>query len=93
MVGRSNWCEDINAIAPPPIRSLNLNATKEYEAAVPRQFGTLHERMKYLIMLLNQHLEDVPHDVNVAIYDLETELSHYPTVSPPYGRRTYKCSK
>ena len=69
-----------------------------YLKAEAKQFGDLHERMKWLLQcyeILKTHinstndenLKTASHDVSVAILDLETEVSYSSAASPPYGRR------
>ena len=70
---------------------MKLTATDErirqqYEAAQPKQFGTLHERMKNVIRLVDDH--DVPESLCTAIFDLQTEVSYHDPAVPPFGRRT-----
>lgn len=70
-----------------PGRIAQQNA-REYRGAKPRQFGNLHERMQFLIQLLQKHRREVPREIDVAIYDLETEVRHYKPTRPPYGQRS-----
>ena len=70
----------------------------EYDRVEPKQFGNLHERMKYLVAAVQSatragdHLA-VPREVNDAVYDLETEVRYYPPVDPPFGQRVIKRRK
>jgi hypothetical protein len=60
-----------------------------YDTAEPKQFGTLHERMKYLIALGREcRLWEMHNDVWQAIWDLETEVKYHEPASPPFGHRT-----
>lgn len=58
-----------------------------YRAAEPKQFGNLHERMKYAIAMLQDQHGVVSNDLWHAVWDLATEVKHYRPVEPPYGRR------
>jgi hypothetical protein len=59
-----------------------------YECAAPRQFGTLHERMKYLLECARRcRLHQFDNDTWQAIFDLETEVAYHRPASPPFGRR------
>lgn len=61
---------------------------RRYAATDPKQFGDLHEKMKYLVKLArDQELFKTHHDINVAIYDLETEVECYEPKRPPFGKR------
>ncbi|WPJ96860.1 hypothetical protein SH580_03960 [Coraliomargarita algicola] len=60
----------------------------EYEKAAPNQFGNLHERMKYLLSLIENIEEESPNaDVKWAAYDLETEIKYHSPANPPFGTR------
>lgn len=60
---------------------------RAYEEATPKQFGNLHERMKYLMKKMGEAgWEDVPHDVWHAVFDLETELKHYEAKPYSFGQ-------
>jgi hypothetical protein len=62
----------------------------EYEAAAPQQFGTLHERMKYLLACARRcHLHEFDNDTWQAIFDLETEVSCHQPARPPFGHRAW----
>jgi hypothetical protein len=63
--------------------------SKQYEETPGKQFGNLHERMKYLLAVCRNKLL-VDDDVWQAICDLETEVRYHHPANPPYGRRT--CS-
>ena len=59
----------------------------DYEYAEPKQFGDLHERMKFLVKLISvDNYDSTPLDVRTAIYDLEIEVKHY-NAQPSFGRR------
>lgn len=67
---------------------------KAYDEAKPKQFGDLHERMKYLMALIrDQELWKTHHAITDAIYDLETEVKHYVPARPPFGRRAVRRPK
>lgn len=69
-----------------------LDRQKRYKQTEPSQFGNLHERMKYLISLIEEDSfakDKKYHDIRVAVYDLETEVSFTYPASPPYGQRYY----
>lgn len=59
-----------------------------YRETKSRQFGNLHERMRYAIELLAQHPDLEGSELANALYDLETEVSFHVPATPPYGRRT-----
>jgi hypothetical protein len=59
-----------------------------YDSCKPDQFGHLHERMKYLIEMMHKHRSSIHHEVETAIYDLETEVKYTLPAMPPFGRRT-----
>jgi hypothetical protein len=59
-----------------------------YLGTPARQLGNLHERMRYVMELLREHTESVPHELANAIYDLETEVSYHTPAKPAYGRRS-----
>jgi hypothetical protein len=61
-----------------------------YRDAQPKQFGNLHERMKYLIELAKKYGHDTPADLHHAIFDLRTEVEGHMPVKPPLGRRMVK---
>jgi hypothetical protein len=63
----------------------------DYERTEPKQFGNLHERMKFLMVCVEKHGEAViPHDVRHAIWDLQTEVMHHKPITPPFGQRFNK---
>jgi hypothetical protein len=58
-----------------------------YRDAEPQQFGTLHERMKWLVDTIRCHGESViPSDVWHAVHDLENELRHHVPAKPPFNK-------
>ena len=62
-----------------------------YRNAGPRQFGTLHERMKWLVEAVQGHGESViPSDIWHAVHDLEAEVRHHVPAKPPFSRRKSK---
>jgi hypothetical protein len=71
-----------------------------YRAAQSKQFGDLHERMKYLMDKARSYAEqcrdcDTPHDKRTrmfndvwqALFDLELEVKYHVPAQPPFGRR------
>ena len=58
-----------------------------YEATAPKQFGNLHERMKYVMALLEAEKDNVSDKLWHAVFDLETEVKFHTPAEPPYGRR------
>lgn len=59
-----------------------------YKGAKPKQFGNLHERMKYLMTLISDFdkCKTIPNEVMHAIYDLKTEVEGCKPITPPVGR-------
>jgi hypothetical protein len=56
-----------------------------YRDAEPQRFGTLHERMKWLINAIRGHGKNaIPLDVWNAIFVLEAEIKHHVPAKPPY---------
>lgn len=67
---------------------MGRNRTTTYDQAMPRQFGTLHERMKYLIECARRaRLHEHDNDTWQAIFDLENEVRYHPAAHPPHARR------
>lgn len=62
---------------------------RAYRNAKPKQLGDLHERMKFLISLLQKpgRTEEIPVEVWHAIFDLQTEVAGHKPIKPPVGRR------
>lgn len=62
----------------------------QYRNCKPKQFGNLHERMQYVMKLLNRGhtASSIENDLWHALFDLETEVSYHEPQKPPYGRRT-----
>jgi hypothetical protein len=61
---------------------------RAYKRAKARQFGTLHERMKYLVEVARKsELWKTENDVWQAIFDLELEVCCHQPAKPPFGRR------
>jgi hypothetical protein len=59
-----------------------------YRECKPKQLGNLHERMKLVVELMRESgLIPDGHQLSVAIYDLETEVSCYTPATPPLGQR------
>lgn len=73
------------------ITATNRQTAAAYEAAEPKQFGTLHERMKFLVKLIQDARLDSagPTELAIAtaIYDLEAEVMYHVPASPPFGKR------
>jgi hypothetical protein len=57
------------------------------DLAKPKQFGNLHERMRYLRDLARERHDKIPSEVLTAIFDLETEVEGHKPANPPHGRR------
>jgi hypothetical protein len=76
------------------LTAMDLEARRTYLAAVPKQFGDLHQRMKYLLEKAREvGYEVLGNDLWQALFDLENELSFYPAVRPPFGSRiAYRTS-
>ena len=70
------------------LTSKNIKNRESYHLAKPVKLGTLHERMEYVIVLMQTYHEEVPQDLWHAIYDLETEVSFHKPQTPPCGGRT-----
>jgi len=68
-------------------------ASEAYESAGPVQFGNLHERMKFLLLLLTKAVDEresqEAHALCTAVYDLETELRGHTPIEPPVARRVH----
>lgn len=61
---------------------------QRYREAQAKQFGNLHERMKYLIACaIKAGLEQFDSQTWHAIWDLQSEVEEYEPVNPAYGRR------
>lgn len=67
-----------------------LPGIRQYNEAKPKQFGNMHERMKFLLqeMHANGHAS-IPNSVGVAIWDLLTEVKNTPA-QKSYGQRTIR---
>ncbi len=66
---------------------------QKYAECEPKQLGTLHQRMKYAMEIVERmNLESINrpdgHDLVTALYDLQTEVGYHEPAKPPYGRRT-----
>jgi len=60
----------------------------DYELAKPKQFGNLHQRMKFLVDKVNNAGEaGLPLELRWAVFDLEMEVKHYQPKEPPFGSR------
>lgn len=61
---------------------------ERYQAAEPKQFGNLHERMKFLMKLAEgRKLHETHQEIHHAIWDLLTEVQHTEPAEPPFGQR------
>ena len=59
-----------------------------YDKADARQFGNLHQRMKFLIKEINEiGEENMPASLRWAVLDLETEVKYYKPKDPPFGSK------
>lgn len=60
----------------------------EYSDKLPKQFGDIHERMKYLKELAReaQDKDAVSWRIWMAVCDLETEVENYKAIKPPFGK-------
>ena len=59
-----------------------------YRDAEPRQFGTLHERMKWLIEAIQNGKSEISSDVREAVHELEAEIKHHVPAKPPFSKHT-----
>lgn len=66
----------------------NIANAVAYRESMAKQFGTLHERMKYVVECMQRERVTMSIDLWNAIYDLETEVSYHEPQMPPCGRRT-----
>ncbi len=75
----------------------DLAAKAAYEKAEPKQFGNLHERMKFVIKALeeargwktsepDQEFDEFYHDLVFGIFDLETEVKYFTPQNLHMGR-------
>lgn len=58
-----------------------------YKSTRPKFLGNLHERMQLVMSIATPAWRELPPDLCTALCDLETELSFYKPVEPPYGQR------
>lgn len=72
------------------LREKDFHMAAQYDKTKPKQFGNLHERMRYAMELMQKHANDVPSDLWHAMLDLETEVKMHEPAMPPFGRRTQK---
>lgn len=72
----------------------DLKRRENYKDCGPNQLGSLHERMKRVMQLVNDEelRKLIPHSLYDALYDLEEEVSYHEPARPPYGRRQVKIS-
>lgn len=88
---------------PPIITSEDYLNQDAYIAASHKQFGDLHERMKWLIgckeelkeyidTLTDKKLQILFQALSVAVMDLETEVAYTKPAKPPYGKRAQKIN-
>lgn len=79
------------------IKDSDLEQAAKYQQCKPNQFGSLHERMKFVISkiegLSQRERENFDNDLWHAIYDLETEIKYHKPASPPYGRRASQLGR
>lgn len=68
-------------------------AARHYAEAEAKQFGNLHERMKYLIACArNMGQDKFDNTTWNALWDLETEVSYHTPAEPPYGSRSIRAA-
>ena len=65
----------------------HLRTNENYEKAKPRKQGTLHECMKYLLALAEEHEKITPDVILQAICDLELEVRFHEAEWPPFRVR------
>lgn len=89
VVGRlSEWIEAGGVIMGRRLTNKDAAARRHYDRARAAQFGTLHERMKFLIDCARRcGLDKFDAATWHAIFDLETEVKYHKPATPPYGRR------
>lgn len=58
-----------------------------YLNCVVKPLGNLHQRMKFVMSLLQEHKDAVPDVLWHAVHDLEIEVSYHKPAKPPFGRR------
>jgi hypothetical protein len=83
------------------ITAKELEIAKAYENAKPKQFGTLHERMKFVIKALEEargwktsepdpEFDHFNPNLVYGIFDLETEVKYHAPQKPPFGKRAIR---
>ena len=84
------------------ITTAEKSVAKAYQAAAPKRFGDLHERMKFLreevqamCRLVAGTVPSGPTyrlimDVVEVMYDLEAEVMYHTPARPPFGQRPIK---
>lgn len=70
------------------LKQKDFAVAKRYEETKPKQFGNLHERMRFAMELMLRHNDVIPAALWHAMYDLETEVKMHEPAMPPFGRRT-----
>lgn len=69
----------------------NLRCMREYKKCNPVQLGNLHQRMKYVMKIMQRLGPDrVGNELWHAVFDLQTEVQCFEPVSPPFGHRANK---
>lgn len=67
--------------------------SRAYRAAIPDQFGNLHQRMRCAMDLMVAAHAVIPGNLWQAMFDLETELQYHFPAKPPFGRRNADATK
>lgn len=70
----------------------DFEQARKYRATKPKQFGNLHERMKFLMEKIEGKHSQIPNEIWQAIFDLETEVEYHTPANPPFGRRILRLS-
>ena len=58
-----------------------------FEDVQPKHLGNLHERMQYVMDLLQRERKNVAEEFWQAVWDLRLEVAFYEPVEPPYAKR------
>ena len=63
-------------------------AYSEYKNTEPRQLGNLHQRMRYVMEVMQRigH-KRIGNELWQAVFDLQTEVMFHTPAEPPYGHR------
>lgn len=64
-----------------------MKKPRPYGEVKPKQFGDMHERMKYLIQEAQREEDQIPVGLWHAIWDLQTEVQNHVAIQPPFGKR------